>query len=94
MTQLKLDKDNVGRAHSKWIIPSPSEGVVQFLLRHPAWPLRSRLFVAEAHQEHPTARLQDRRQSRNVLCPVLIGNDVEQAAVDHVGEALGPVLEG
>ena len=51
------------------------------------------LLVAEAEQEQPTARLQDRRQPFDVAPPVLVAEDVEQAAVDHVVEPLGPVLQ-
>src|SRR5258708_7456533 len=74
-------------------VPSRHEGIVQFLFRHSAWPSSSRLLVAEAHQEQLPARLQDCRQARQVISPILIGKNVKQTAVDHVIESLGPVLE-
>src|SRR6266446_5866339 len=74
-------------------VPSLSEGGVQFLFRYPTRTLSSRLLVAEAHQVKATAWLQDRRQPLGIAFPVLIGKNVEQARVDHVVEALRPVLE-
>jgi hypothetical protein len=49
--------------------------------------------IRETHQEKPTARLQDRGQPFDVPAAVLVAEDMEQAAVDHVVEPLGPVLE-
>src|SRR6266545_1112918 len=74
--------------------PALGEGVVQFFLRHPPWPLRARLLVAEAEQEQPTARLQDTRQALDVPPAVVVVEDVEQAAVDHAVEHFGEVFEG
>src|SRR6266403_2342272 len=74
-------------------VPSLSEGGSQFLFRYPTRTPSSRLLVAEAHQVKATAWLQDRRQPLGVAFPVLIGKNVEQARVDHVVEALRPVLD-
>ena len=38
---------------------------------------RARLLVAETHQEDPTTRLEDRRQSFNVAPPVIVREDME-----------------
>jgi hypothetical protein len=56
--------------------------------------LRPWLFIAETHEEQPTAWLEDRGQRFDVTLPVLVGEDVEQAAVDHVVKHFGEVLEG
>src|SRR5262249_12064166 len=56
-------------------------------------PLRPRLLVAEAQQEQTTAWLQHRRQPLDVAGAVVIAEHMEQAAVDHVVEPLGPALE-
>src|SRR5262245_39469302 len=74
-------------------LPAIGEGVVQLLPRYPPWPLRPRLRVAEAQQEQPAARLEHLRQSPDVAPPVVIREDVEEAAVDHAGEALAPAAE-
>src|SRR5438105_12009134 len=52
--------------------PALGEGVVKFFLRHPAWPLRARLLVAEAEQEQPPAGPQHARQALDVALPVLV----------------------
>ena len=51
-------------------------------------PWVARFLVAEAQQEQPTARLQHRRQPIDVTAAVLVAEDVEEAAVDHVVEPL------
>jgi hypothetical protein len=62
---------------------SDGEGIVQFHLRHPPRPLGARLLVAKAPQEQPTALLQHHRQPFDVA-GVVIAEDMEEAAVDHV----------
>src|SRR5262249_38822363 len=66
---------------------------MQFLPRHPPRPLRARLLVAETGQEKTTAWLEDCRQARHVLFPVFVGEDVKQAAVNHVVKPFRPTFE-
>ena len=52
-----------------------------------------RFLVAEAQKEHPTTRLQDRRQSLDIAPAVSVAEDMEQTAVDDVVKLLVPVRE-
>jgi len=56
-------------------------------------PLRARLLVREAEQEQPPPRPQYGRQPLGVAAAALAREDVEQAAVDHVGDPLPPALQ-
>src|SRR5579883_3475701 len=73
--------------------PALGERIVQLLFRDAPRPLAGRLLVAEAHEEDSAARLEDRCQSVDVFLPVLVRENVEQAAIDHIVEPLAPVLE-
>ena len=70
------------------------KGIVQFLPRYPSRPVVPRFMVAEAHQEQPATWLHYLRQPVQVTPPVLVGEDVEQAAVDNGSEALAPISQG
>src|SRR5262249_61007696 len=71
--------------------PSPQASA---FLRHPPWPLRARLLVAEAEQEQRSARLQDGRQALDVAPPALVGENVELAVspVHHPASSREPVI--
>ena len=66
---------------------------MHFLFRYPARSGGSRFFVAEAHQEQASARLDDAGQTDDVARAVFIGKNVKEAAVDDAVEALVPVRE-
>src|SRR5439155_6940334 len=70
--------------------PAVRKGIPDLLLRDPPRPLGAGLLLAEAQQEEPPARFRDMGQPGDVASPVLVGEDVEQAAVDH---ALEPPVE-
>src|SRR5262249_20398251 len=74
-------------------LPAIGEGVVEFLPRYPLRALGSRFLVTKTHQEHSAARLDHPRQPLDVAPPVVVGEDVEQPAVDHAAEALAPVAQ-
>src|SRR5205807_7446639 len=74
-------------------VPTVSEGGVQLFLRNAPRPLRPWLLVAEAQQEQSAAGLEHSRQPLDIAAAVVVAEDVQQAAVRHIVDPLGPVLE-
>ena len=67
-------------------VPAVGERFPDLPLGDPPRPLRAGLLVAEAEQEEPPARLGHMGQPGDVAGPILVVEDVEQAAVDHAVE--------
>src|SRR5262249_18220432 len=55
--------------------------------------LSPRLVIAEAHQEQAAARLEDARQSRDILLSIFVREYVEQPAIDCAIERFGQIAE-
>ena len=74
-------------------LPAVGERLVQLPSRHPTRPVGSRFLVAGTHDKQPPARLDHTRQPCGVTPAVVIGEDMEQAAVDLAREALASVSQ-
>src|SRR4051812_35582167 len=66
--------------------PTDHKRLPKLPLGDPSRALGAGLLVAEAQQEDATSWLRHMGETCDVACPILIGEDVEQAAVDHAAE--------
>src|SRR5207249_1673983 len=64
-------------------LPAGGEGGAKLGLRDPAGTAVARLVFAEAHQQAPPAGYDDALEARYVGRPVLVVENVEEAAIDH-----------
>ena len=74
-------------------LPAGGEGGAEVISRDAPRAKFSGFFVAEAHQKHTAARVEDVGEARDVLAAIVVGEDVEQAGVDDGVEAVGQVGE-
>src|SRR5262249_9768280 len=74
-------------------LPACGEGIAKVFLRNASWSLGARSLVAEAGQKNAATGVQNRVEAVHVTNPVFIGEDMKQATVDHVIEALVPLGE-